>query len=87
MTNRIAESRNSFLVAPNSSLAISSGVTLATPCQKLVIYFSSAGNLTIQTMETVSYSLTSVSGLVDLNCQFDKVTWTGSATAIGFYVQ
>ena len=45
-----------------------------------------AGNLTIQTLDGAAPTLTGLQvGTWTFDVQFDKVTWTGTATAVGFY--
>jgi hypothetical protein len=88
MANRIIESKNQPIVAPNSSVQLSSGVATVPPCSKLVMVTTVAGNVTIKTLDGTSVTLTTVpTGILVLDIQFDTVTWAGTATAAGFYTQ
>jgi hypothetical protein len=88
MAGRINESRNSPLIPPNTSLQVSSGVLLGSPCTKLVICFSATGTLTIRTLDGQSQALALMPvGVFTFDIQFDTVTWTGTATAVAYYTQ
>lgn len=83
---RINEGDARPLIAPQGSEQLTSGNTTAHICHKLIVCFSVGGNLTIQTLDGTAVTISSMPvGCFDFDIQFDKVTWTGTATAAGFY--
>lgn len=86
MANRISEADNRPLNAPPGSVQLVSGTAPGMIMHKLLIVYTVTGNLTVETLDGGSITLTGMPvGAYTLDCQFDKVTWTGTATAAGFY--
>lgn len=86
MANRVAEIDRKPLAPQSGCVAIASGTTIAPIVTKFVIVFTVSGNLTIQCLDGTSVTLSSMpTGYYTFDVQTDKVTWTGTATAAGFY--
>lgn len=76
------------LSAPGGSVNLSSGVAPGMTLHKLMIAFTVTGNLQITTLDgntttAIAMPVTNIPFVID--CQFQSVTWTGTAVAIGFY--
>lgn len=55
-------------------------------CHKLAVCFSVTGNLTIVALDGNTVTINSLPvGCYQFDVQFQSVTWTGTATAVGFY--
>lgn len=83
---RLNESDSRPLCAPAGSQQLTSGVQTNQICCTLLLAVAVAGNVTIQTLDGAAPTLTAVpAGFYAIDVQFDKVTWTGTITAVGLY--
>jgi hypothetical protein len=90
MTNLSVNNSPKPLSAPGGAVNLSSGVAPGQIFHKLMISYSVAGNLQITMLDgttTTAIAMpinTSLYPFV-IDCQFQSVTWTGTAVAVGFY--
>lgn len=86
MANLSAQNSPKPLSAPGGAVQLTSGVAPSEICHKLAITFSVTGNLTIVALDGTSVTLNSMPvGHFQFDVQFQSVTWTGTATAVGFW--
>jgi hypothetical protein len=74
------------LCAPGGSQQVTSGTELTQVGCKLVVCVAATGNLTIETLDGASPTLTALPvGVFTFDVQHQKATWTGTMTAVSFF--